>query len=177
MSGNVKPDEAKFSGLFLKIHANMDPNHRTVLLSFGSVQEKFERISLTTHVRGPKSHCGFPNVTTVLHKTRNYRWGISWWYSSDYYAIPGNLKIVTPDWRRKTWYSLNPKFFSPEIFREVVNKDAMRTSSWKRVESQLMEEEWPQLFTFWYGLTQGSRQRVGKLQFWGWFNFRLKNGI
>jgi peptide chain release factor 3 len=63
--------------------------------------------------------------------------------------------------------------FSPEIFREVVNKDAMKTKQLEKGLKQLMEEGVAQLFTF----EMGARKvvgTVGQLQF-EVIQFRLKN--
>ncbi|HNR74419.1 MAG TPA: peptide chain release factor 3, partial [Cyclobacteriaceae bacterium] len=63
--------------------------------------------------------------------------------------------------------------FSPEIFKEVINKDAMKTKQLEKGLLQLMEEGVAQLFTY----ELGKRKVVGvvgALQF-EVIQFRLKN--
>ena len=47
----VKPMEDKFTGFCFKIHANMDPNHRSCIAFFKICSGKFERNTYYTHVR------------------------------------------------------------------------------------------------------------------------------
>lgn len=63
--------------------------------------------------------------------------------------------------------------FSPEIFREVINKDAMKTKQLDKGLKQLMDEGVAQLFSF----ELGSRKAVGvvgQLQF-EVIQYRLKH--
>jgi peptide chain release factor 3 len=50
----VEPDEDKFSGFVFKIHANMDPNHRSRIAFVKVVSGKFERNTNYLHVRQGK---------------------------------------------------------------------------------------------------------------------------
>jgi peptide chain release factor 3 len=84
----------------------------------------------------------------------------------------GNLKIGdTLTEGEKLQYTGIPSF-SPEIFKEVVNKDAMKTKQLEKGLLQLMEEGVAQMFTY----TLGKRKvigTVGALQF-EVIQFRLK---
>jgi peptide chain release factor 3 len=84
----------------------------------------------------------------------------------------GNLKIgdTLTDGENMTFKGIPS--FSPEIFKEVINKDAMKTKQLEKGLKQLMEEGVAQLFTF----DMGSRKvigTVGQLQF-EVIQFRLK---
>ncbi|MFM7327403.1 MAG: peptide chain release factor 3, partial [Bacteroidota bacterium] len=62
--------------------------------------------------------------------------------------------------------------FSPEIFKEVINKDAMKTKQLEKGLNQLMEEGVAQLFTYQLGKRKAVGT-VGALQF-EVIQFRLK---
>src|SRR5690606_37616016 len=85
----------------------------------------------------------------------------------------GNLKIEDTLTDGGDMQFIGIPSFSAEIFREVVNKDAMKTKQLEKGLKQLMEEGVAQLFSF----DIGSRKvvgTVGQLQF-EVIQFRLKN--
>jgi peptide chain release factor 3 len=85
----------------------------------------------------------------------------------------GNLKIGdTLTEGEKAIYTGIPSF-SPEIFKEVVNKDAMKSKQLEKGLLQLMEEGVAQLFTYELGKKKVVGV-VGALQF-EVIQFRLKN--
>ena len=51
----VKPDEEAFSGFVFKIHANIDPNHRSRIAFLKVCSGRFERNKVYTHVRQGKT--------------------------------------------------------------------------------------------------------------------------
>jgi peptide chain release factor 3 len=167
----VEPEEKKFSGFIFKIHANMDPKHRNRIAFLRICSGKFERGSNYFHVRQDKS-VRFSNATAFMAQDRET---VEEAWPGDIVGIfdTGNLKIGdTLTEGEKLMYTGIPSF-SPEIFKEVVNMDAMKTKQLEKGLTQLMEEGVAQLFTY----ELGKRKVVGvvgALQF-EVIQFRLKN--
>ena len=158
----VTPEEKKFTGFVFKIHANMDPKHRNRIAFVRVCSGKFERGKNYHHVRMDKS-IRFSNATAFMAQDRET---VDEAWPGDIVGIydTGNLKIGdTLTEGEKGLYKGIPSF-SPEIFKEVVNKDAMKSKQLEKGLNQLMEEGVAQLFTF----ELGSRKvvgTVGALQF------------
>ncbi|HET6543925.1 MAG TPA: peptide chain release factor 3 [Chryseolinea sp.] len=167
----VEPEEDKFSGFVFKIHANMDPKHRNRIAFIRVCSGRFERGNNYYHVRQAKS-LRFSNATAFMAQDRET---VEEAWPGDIVGIfdTGNLKIGdTLTEGEKLLYTGIPSF-SPEIFKEVVNLDAMKTKQLDKGLSQLMEEGVAQLFTY----ELGKRKVVGvvgALQF-EVIQFRLKN--
>lgn len=158
----IKPTENKFSGFIFKIHANMDPNHRNRIAFIRVCSGKFERGKTYHHVRHDKK-IRFSNVTAFMAQEKEL---VDEAWPGDIVGLydTGNLKIGdTLSEGEKGMYKGIPSF-SPEIFKEVVNKDAMKTKQLEKGLNQLMEEGVAQLFSY----ELGSRKvvgTVGALQF------------
>ena len=167
----VEPDENKFSGFVFKIHANMDPKHRNRIAFIRVCSGKFERGKNYFHVRHSKNF-RFSNATAFLAQDRET---IDEAWPGDIVGIfdTGNLKIGdTLTEGEKGTYKGIPSF-SPELFKEVINVDAMKSKQLDKGLQQLMEEGVAQLFTY----EMGSRKvvgTVGALQF-EVIQHRLKN--
>lgn len=167
----IKPDEPKFSGFIFKIHANMDPKHRNRIAFLRVCSGKFERGSNYFHVRQDKS-IRFSNATAFMAQDRET---VDEAWPGDIVGIydTGNLKIGdTLTEGEKVMYTGIPSF-SPEIFKEVENLDAMKTKQLEKGLIQLMEEGVAQLFTYELG-NKKVVGTVGALQF-EVIQFRLKN--
>jgi peptide chain release factor 3 len=167
----VKPDESKFSGFIFKIHANMDPKHRNRLAFIRVCSGQFERGANYYHVRQDKS-IRFSNATAFMAQDRET---VDEAWPGDIVGLydTGNLKIGdTLTVGEKMVYTGIPSF-SPEIFKEVINKDAMKTKQLEKGLLQLMEEGVAQLFTYELGKKKVVGV-VGALQF-EVIQFRLKN--
>jgi peptide chain release factor 3 len=167
----VAPDEKKFSGFVFKIHANMDPKHRNRIAFLRICSGRFERGNNYYHVRHEKA-LRFSNATAFMAQDRET---IDEAWPGDIVGIydTGNLKIGdTLTEGEKMFYTGIPSF-SPEIFKEVVNKDAMKTKQLEKGLTQLMEEGVAQLFTYQIGKRKVVGV-VGALQF-EVIQFRLKN--
>lgn len=167
----IEPNENKFSGFIFKIHANMDPKHRNRIAFLRICSGKFERGSNYYHVRFDKS-LRFSNATAFMAQDRET---VDEAWPGDIVGIydTGNLKIGdTLTEGEKVLYTGIPSF-SPEIFKEVVNMDAMKTKQLEKGLSQLMEEGVAQLFTYELGKKKVVGV-VGALQF-EVIQFRLKN--
>lgn len=167
----VKPDEPKFSGFVFKIHANMDPNHRNRIAFLRICSGKFERNKPYNHVRGPKP-LRFSNVTQFMAQDREI---VDEAFPGDIIGLydTGNLKIGDTLTEGESLTFKGIPSFSPEIFKEVINKDAMKTKQLEKGLKQLMEEGVAQYFTY----EMGNRKvvgTVGQLQF-EVIQFRLKH--
>jgi peptide chain release factor 3 len=167
----VSPEEKKFSGFIFKIHANMDPNHRNRIAFLRICSGQFERNKPYNHVRGTKA-LRFSNITSFMAQDKET---IDLAYPGDIVGLfdTGNLRIgdTLTDGENLSFKGIPS--FSPEIFREVINKDTMKSKQLEKGLKQLMEEGVAQLFTF----DIGSRKvvgTVGQLQF-EVIQFRLKN--
>ncbi|MBL7859456.1 MAG: peptide chain release factor 3 [Cyclobacteriaceae bacterium] len=167
----IEPNNSKFSGFVFKIHANMDPKHRNRIAFVRICSGKFERGSNYYHVRNEKS-IRFSNATAFMAQDRET---VDEAWPGDIVGIydTGNLKIGdTLTDGEKFIYTGIPSF-SPEIFKEVVNMDAMKTKQLEKGLLQLMEEGVAQLFTYQLGKRKVVGV-VGALQF-EVIQFRLKN--
>jgi peptide chain release factor 3 len=167
----VEPDEKKFSGFIFKIHANMDPKHRNRIAFIRICSGKFERGNNYYHVRQAKS-IRFSNATAFMAQDRET---VEEAWPGDIVGIydTGNLKIGdTLTEGEKMVYTGIPNF-SPEIFKEVVNRDALKTKQLEKGLVQLMEEGVAQLFTYQLGKRKVVGV-VGALQF-EVIQFRLKH--
>lgn len=167
----VEPSESKFSGFVFKIHANMDPKHRNRIAFLRICSGQFQRGNNYYHVRQEKS-IRFSNATAFMAQDRET---VDEAWPGDIVGIfdTGNLKIgdTLTDGEKMTYTGIPS--FSPEIFKEVVNMDAMKTKQLEKGLLQLMEEGVAQLFTY----EMGKRKVVGvvgALQF-EVIQFRLKN--
>lgn len=167
----VKPDEDKFSGFVFKIHANMDPKHRNRIAFVRICSGKFQRGSNYLNIRHDKKF-RFSNATAFMAQDKET---IDEAFPGDIVGLydTGNLKIGdTLSEGEKAFFKGIPSF-SPEIFKEVINKDAMKTKQLDKGLNQLMDEGVAQLFTF----EMGARKVVGvvgNLQF-EVIQHRLKN--
>ncbi len=167
----IKPDERKFSGFIFKIHANMDPKHRNRIAFLRVCSGQFERGTNYYHVRQEKG-IRFSNATAFMAQDRET---VDEAWPGDIVGLydTGNLKIGdTLTDGEKLMYTGIPSF-SPEIFKEVINKDAMKTKQLEKGLLQLMEEGVAQLFTYELGKKKVVGV-VGALQF-EVIQFRLKN--
>ena len=167
----IEPDEKTFTGFVFKIHANMDPRHRNRIAFVRVCSGKFERGSNYFHVRQNKN-VRFSNATAFMAQDRET---VEEAWPGDIVGIfdTGNLKIGdTLTEGEKLIYTGIPSF-SPEIFKEVQNLDAMKTKQLEKGLLQLMEEGVAQLFSYELG-NKKVVGVVGALQF-EVIQFRLKN--
>src|SRR6478735_8923554 len=167
----VKPAESKFSGFIFKIHANMDPKHRNRIAFLRVCSGKFERGSNYLHVRNDKG-IRFSNATAFMAQDRET---VDEAWPGDIVGLfdTGNLKIGDSLTEGEKGIYTGIPSFSPEIFKEVVNKDAMKTKQLEKGLLQLMEEGVAQMFVY----ELGKRKvigTVGALQF-EVIQFRLKH--
>jgi peptide chain release factor 3 len=158
----VMPAEKNLSGFVFKIHANMDPKHRNRIAFVRVCSGRFERGNNYHHVRLDKK-LRFSNATAFMAQSKEI---IDEAFPGDIIGLydTGNLKIGdTLTEGEKGNYKGIPSF-SPEIFKEVINMDAMKTKQLDKGLRQLMDEGVAQLFTYEMG-TRKVVGTVGQLQF------------
>lgn len=167
----VKPDEDKFSGFVFKIHANMDPKHRNRIAFVRVCSGRFERNQNYHHVRLDKN-IKFSNATAFMAQDKEI---VDEAWPGDIVGLydTGSLKIgdTLTEGEKGTFKGIPS--FSPELFKEVINLDAMKTKQLEKGLMQLMDEGVAQLFTY----EMGSRKvvgTVGALQY-EVIQYRLKN--
>lgn len=149
----------------------MDPKHRNRIAFLRICSGRFERNKPYNHVKGTKA-LRFSNVTSFMAQDKEI---IEEAFPGDIVGLydTGNLKIGDSLTDGEALQFKGIPSFSPEIFREVVNKDAMKTKQLDKGLQQLMEEGVAQLFTFEIGARKVVGT-VGQLQF-EVIQFRLKN--
>ncbi|MGB0389951.1 MAG: peptide chain release factor 3 [Salibacteraceae bacterium] len=167
----VEPNEDKFSGFVFKIHANIDPNHRDRIAFLRIVSGKFERNKFFRHVRLEKK-VKFANPATFMAQSKEI---VDEAYPGDVVGLydTGNFKIGDTLTEGENMLYKGIPSFSPEMFKEVINKDPLKTKQLEKGLQQLTEEGVAQLFTRQPGNIKiiGT---VGNLQF-EVIQYRLKN--
>src|ERR1700752_1572509 len=143
--GEVKPEDAKFSGFVFKIHANLDPKHRDRIAFLRIVSGKFERNKYYYNVR-EKKDMRFSNPTAFMAQQKSV---IDESFPGDVIGLydAGNFKIGdTLTEGAKLNFKGIPSF-SPELFKYVTNLDPMKTKQLQKGLEQLTDEGVAQLFT------------------------------
>ncbi|PWT76136.1 MAG: peptide chain release factor 3 [Bacteroidetes bacterium] len=160
--GPVCPDKEKLSGFVFKIHANLDPKHRDRIAFMRVCSGKFERNKYFHHVRLNKD-VRFSNPYTFLARDKDV---IEEAYPGDVVGLfdTGNFKIGDTLTEGENFYFTGIPSFSPEIFKEVVNRDPMKTKQLEKGLLQLTDEGVAQLFTQ-FGGNKKIIGCVGELQF------------
>ena len=136
----VYPMEDKFTGFCFKIHANMDPNHRSCIAFFKICSGKFERNTYYTHVRkGQQMRFSSPTCFMAQKKET-----VDEAFAGDIVGLPdtGNFKIGD------TLTSGENLHFKglPSFFKYIENADPMRSKQLEKGINQLMDEGVAQLF-------------------------------
>jgi peptide chain release factor 3 len=160
--GTVKVDADKFSGFIFKIHANLDPKHRDRIAFLRVCSGRFERNKYFHHVRLDKD-VRFSNPYSFLAREKNV---VDDAYPGDVVGLfdTGNFKIGDTLTEGEEFFFTGIPSFSPEIFKEVVNKDPMKTKQLEKGLIQLTDEGVAQLFTQ-FGGNKKIIGCVGELQF------------
>jgi peptide chain release factor 3 len=158
----VAAEEDKFSGFIFKIHANLDPKHRDRIAFMRVCSGKFERNKYFHHVRLDKD-MRFSNPYSFMARSKDV---IEDAFAGDVVGLfdTGNFKIGDTLTEGEDFYFVGIPTFSPEIFKELVNKDPMKTKQMEKGISQLTDEGVAQLFTQ-FGGNKKIIGCVGELQF------------
>ncbi|MDB5205245.1 MAG: peptide chain release factor 3 [Flavisolibacter sp.] len=154
--------EDKFSGFIFKIHANLDPKHRDRIAFLRVCSGRFERNKYFHHVRLDKD-VRFSNPYSFLAREKSV---VDDAYPGDVVGLfdTGNFKIGDTLTEGEDFFFTGIPTFSPEIFKEVVNKDPMKTKQLEKGLLQLTDEGVAQLFTQ-FGGNKKIIGCVGELQF------------
>lgn len=158
----IKPEEEKFSGFIFKIHANMDPNHRSCIAFVKVCSGKFERNANYKHVRSNKM-MRFAAPTAFMAQKKSI---VDEAYPGDIVGLPdtGNFKIGDTLTEGEDLHFKGLPSFSPEMFKYIENTDPMKSKQLEKGIQQLMDEGVAQLF-----INQFNGRKiigtVGQLQF------------
>ncbi len=158
----VEPMEDKFTGFCFKIHANMDPNHRSCIAFFKICSGKFERNVYYKHVR-KNQQMRFSSPTCFMAQRKET---VDEAYAGDIVGLPdtGNFKIGDTLTAGENLHFKGLPSFSPEMFKYIENADPMKQKQLDKGVSQLMDEGVAQLF-----VSQMNGRKiigtVGQLQF------------
>lgn len=160
--GPISPEDAEFTGFIFKIHANLDPNHRDRIAFMRVCSGKFERNKFFRHVRLDKK-IKFTAPYSFLARSKSV---VEDAYPGDVLGLydTGQFKIGDTLTEKRSLQFQGMPSFSPEIFKELVNKDPMRSKQLEKGIQQLTDEGVAQLFT----QQPGSKRivgTVGELQF------------
>lgn len=158
----VSPIEEKFSGFIFKIHANMDPNHRSCIAFVKVCSGKFERNVYYRHIRHDKQ-MRFSSPTAFMAQKKET---VDEAYAGDIVGLPdtGNFKIGDTLTEGELLHFKGLPSFSPEMFKYIENADPMKQKQLDKGINQLMDEGVAQLF-----VNQNTGRKiigtVGQLQF------------
>ena len=141
----VRPEEENFSGFVFKIHANMDPNHRSCIAFVKICSGRFERNANYTHVRNGKM-MRFSSPTAFMAQKKST---VDEAYPGDIVGLPdtGNFKIGDTLTSGEELHFKGLPSFSPEMFKYIENADPMKSKQLNKGIEQLMDEGVAQLFT------------------------------
>ena len=141
----VRPDEEGFSGFVFKIHANMDPNHRSCIAFVKICSGKFERNAVYRNVGTGKS-LKFSSPTAFMAQKKSI---VDEAWPGDIVGIPdtGNFKIGDTITSGEEIHFKGLPSFSPEMFKYIENTDPMKSKQLEKGIRQLMDEGVAQLFT------------------------------
>lgn len=158
----VQPQENDFSGFVFKIHANMDPNHRSCIAFVKICSGKFERNVNYKHIRTGKM-MRFSAPTAFMAQKKNV---VDEAFPGDIIGLPdtGNFKIGDTLTAGETLNFKGLPSFSPEMFKYLENDDPMKSKQLEKGIRQLMDEGVAQMF-----VSQFNGRKiigtVGQLQF------------
>jgi peptide chain release factor 3 len=158
----VNPLETAFSGFVFKIHANMDPNHRSCIAFVKICSGRFERNVAYKHVRFDKM-LKFGSPTAFMAQKKDV---VDEAFAGDIIGLPdsGNFKIGDSLTEGENLHFKGLPSFSPEMFKYIENDDPMKAKQLAKGIDQLMDEGVAQLF-----VSQFNGRKiigtVGQLQF------------
>jgi len=141
----VHPEEETFTGFVFKIHANIDPNHRSRIAFVKICSGMFERNKNYRHIRLAKSF-KYSSPTAFMADKKEV---IENAFPGDIIGLPdtGNFVIGDTLTEGEILHYKGIPSFSPEIFRYIENADPMRSKQLAKGVDQLMDEGVAQLFT------------------------------
>ena len=158
----IFPEKDPFSGFIFKIHANMDPNHRSCIAFLKICSGEFERNANYKHVRFGKT-MRFSSPTAFMAQKKET---VDNAFAGDIIGLPdtGNFKIGDTLTSGEDLHFKGLPSFSPEMFKYIENADPMKAKQLNKGIDQLMDEGVAQLFI---NVFNGRKiiGTVGQLQF------------
>ncbi len=141
----VTPEKDPFSGFIFKIHANMDPNHRSCIAFLKICSGQFERNQNYKHIRFGKM-MKFSSPTAFMAQKKET---VDDAFAGDIIGLPdtGNFKIGDTLTAGEELHFKGLPSFSPEMFKYIENADPMKSKQLNKGIDQLMDEGVAQLFT------------------------------
>ncbi|KGO02901.1 peptide chain release factor 3 [Porphyromonas gulae] len=141
----VDPHEEGFTGFVFKIHANMDPNHRSCIAFVKICSGRFERNTNYKHIRLAKQF-RFSSPTAFMAQRKET---VDEAYAGDIIGLPdtGNFQIGDTLTAGEELHFRGLPSFSPELFKYIENQDPMKAKQLAKGIDQLMGEGVAQLFT------------------------------
>jgi peptide chain release factor 3 len=167
----VSPDEPEFTGYIFKIHANLDPNHRNRMAFMRVCSGVFERNKLYYHTRLDK-RMRFSSSAAFIANSKST---IDEAFPGDVIGVydTGSLKIGDTLTEGELLHFKGVPNFAPELLREVINLNPVKSKQLEKGVRQLTDEGLAQLF-----LQQPGNRKiigtVGELQF-DVIKFRLEH--
>ena len=158
----IMPFEKQLTGFVFKIHANLDPNHRDRIAFLRICSGKFERNKFYFHTR-VKKNLRFSSPASFMANSKSI---VEEAYPGDVVGLydNGNFKIGDTLTEGEALQFHGVPSFSPEILKEVVNLDPMKTKQLDKGVWQMTDEGVAQLF-----LQQPGNRKiigtVGELQY------------
>ncbi|MPM85118.1 Peptide chain release factor 3 [bioreactor metagenome] len=140
----VDPYEEPFSGFIFKIHANMDPNHRSCIAFVKICSGRFERNVNYKHIRYNRL-MKFSSPTAFMAQKKEI---LDEAFAGDIVGLPdnGNFKIGDTLTSGEELHFKGLPSFSPEMFKYIENADPMKSKQLQKGVEQLMDEGVAQLF-------------------------------
>jgi len=141
----VLPEENRFSGFVFKIHANIDPNHRSRIAFVKICSGMFVRNNIYKHIRSGKT-LRISSPTAFMASQKEV---IDEAFPGDIIGVPdtGNFIIGDTITDGEEIHFKGLPSFSPELFRYIENADPMKSKQLAKGVDQLMDEGVAQLFT------------------------------
>ncbi len=158
----VMPEEDQMTGFVFKIHANLDPNHRDRIAFMRICSGRFERNKFYFHTRSEKK-MRFSSPASFMANNKSI---VDEAFPGDVVGLydSGNFKIGDTLSEGESLHFEGVPSFSPEILREVVNLDPLKTKQLDKGVRQMTDEGVAQLFI----QQPGNRKiigTVGELQY------------
>ena len=159
---SVEPYEEQMTGFVFKIHANLDPNHRDRIAFMRVCSGRFERNKFYFHTRSEK-RIRFSSPASFMANNKSI---VEEAFPGDVVGLydSGNFKIGDTLSEGELLHFVGVPSFSPEILKEVVNLDPLKTKQLEKGVRQMTDEGVAQLFI----QQPGNRKiigTVGELQY------------
>jgi peptide chain release factor 3 len=141
----IRPEENRFSGFVFKIHANIDPNHRSRIAFVKICSGMFVRNNMYKHIRSGKT-LRISSPTAFMAEQKEI---VEEAFPGDIIGIPDNGSFIIGDTLtdgENIHYKGLPSF-SPELFRYIENADPMKSKQLNKGIDHLTDEGVAQLFT------------------------------